>query len=68
MEGVIKEALLLLMAVILLVSIASLLDSTTRAAGSLYFRKVDLWRRIIASINQKYGLDGDFTPPEGENW
>lgn len=64
-EKVMKEGLLLLMAVILAVSIISLLNSSIAAKENLYYKRVDSWKKMIISINQKYGLEGEFAPPGG---
>jgi len=66
MERVMKEALLLLMTVILVVSIISLLNNAISIREDLYHRKLDFWKALITSINQKYRLDGSFEPPKGE--
>ena len=66
MERVMKEALLLLMTVILVVSIISLLNNAISIREDLYHRKLDFWKELIISINQKYGLDGSFEPSRGE--
>ena len=66
MERVMKEALLLLMTVILVVSIISLLNNAISIREDLYHRKLDFWKELITSINQKYGLDGSFEPSRGE--
>ncbi|MGC9103805.1 MAG: hypothetical protein ACP5JF_03320 [Candidatus Methanodesulfokora sp.] len=64
MERVMKEALLLLMVVILAVSIISILSSSVNIRENLYYKRVDFWKMTITSINQKYRLEGEFTPPE----
>jgi hypothetical protein len=67
MERVMKEALLLLITAILVVSIISLLNDAISIRENLYYKKVDFWKRVIISINQKYGLEGSFEPPRGED-
>ncbi|MGB9631460.1 MAG: hypothetical protein ACP5LQ_05110 [Candidatus Methanodesulfokora sp.] len=66
MERVMKEALLLLMVAILAVSITSMVNSSVNIRENLYYKRVDFWKMTITSINQKYGLEGEFTPPGGE--